>query len=86
MRGEGLLGVVCALLIAAGATSCRVEVEGAKPTRKVQDHTRAAQGRKPPLAKTPQRSDPRGSDQVGICDPASSPVMIVVVESRRQVK
>ena len=86
MRGEGLLGVACALLIASGVTSCRIEVEETEPTRKAQVRGRAGEVRQPPLAKTPRSPVAQGSGQVGICDPGSSPVMIVVVESPRKVK
>ena len=41
--------------------------------------------RQSPLSGAPARSDTQGSEQVGICDPGASPVMIVVVESPRKV-
>ena len=86
MRGEGLLGVVCTLLIAAGATSCRIEVEESKPSPRTQESGWPAEVRQPPLARTPAKRRPQESGRVGICDPDSSPVMIVVVESPRQVQ
>ena len=86
MRGEELLRAVCILLIAAGATSCRVEVEGVKLAQKTQDSGRAVDDRPSPFSRAPEKSDLQESNQVGICDPDSSPVMIVVVESPKQVK
>ncbi len=41
MKGEGFLRFVCMLLLATGATSCRIEVEGAKPAQKTQESGRA---------------------------------------------
>jgi hypothetical protein len=86
MKGEGLLGVVCVLLLATGATSCRLEVEGAKPTQKTQESGWPADTRQSPLSKTPEKSDTQGSSQAGICEPGASPVIIVVVESPRKVQ
>jgi len=86
MKGEELLRGVCILLIAAGATSCRVEVEGVKLAQKTQETGRAVDDRQSPFSRAPEKSDLQGSDQVGICDPDSSPVMIVVVESPGKVK
>jgi hypothetical protein len=86
MKGRGLLGGVSILLIAAGMTSCRVEVKGVEPTRKSQKSGWAVEVREAPLSKPPARVDAQAAAQVGICDPDSSPVMIVVVESPRKVK
>jgi len=86
MRSEGLLRVVCTVLIAAGATSCRLDEEGAQPTRKNQESVFPVEVRQPPLARAPEKVDAQGSGQVGICDTGSSPVMIVVVESPRKVQ
>jgi len=86
MRGEGLLRTVCILLIAAGAISCGLEVEVAQPAQKARKVARDVEVRQSPLSRPPARNDTRGSDQVGICDPASSPVIIVVVETPKQVK
>jgi hypothetical protein len=86
MRGQGFLGVVCVLLIAAGATSCRFEVERAQPARKPQRSGGVMDARNAPLSKLPQESQVEGSGQVGFCDPGASPVMIVVVESPRKVE
>lgn len=86
MRGPGLLSVVSALLIAVGTTSCGFEVELGKPAQKTREVAREVDARQSPLARPPARDDTRGSGQVGICDPSSSPVMIVVVESPKQVK
>jgi hypothetical protein len=86
MKGHRLLRGVCILLIAAGLTSCRLEVEGTKRTPKSPKSGWTADVRKPPLAAPPRKRDAPGSGQVGICDPDSSPVMIVVVESPRKVK
>lgn len=86
MTGQGLLSVLCVLLIAVGAISCNFEVEVTKPAQKTREVVQEAEARQSPLARPPARDDTRGSEQVGICDPDSSPVMIVVVESPRQVK
>lgn len=86
MKGEDLLRGLCILLIAAGAISCRLEVEGVKLSQETRESGPPVEGRPPPLAKAGRNPDAQGSGQVGICDPASSPVMIVVVESPRRVK
>lgn len=57
-----------------------------EPTRKSPDSGRTADVRKAPLSKAPPQSGAPAPGQVGICDPDSSPVMIVVVESPRKVK
>ena len=86
MRGEGFLRIVCILLLATGATFCRVEVKGAKPAQETQESGRAVDVRRSPFSKAPEKRHAQGSDQVGICDSATSPVLIVVVESPRKVK
>jgi hypothetical protein len=86
MRGQGFLCVVCVLLIAAGATSCRLDERRAKPAQTTQDGGWALDVRQAPSPKAPKESRTARSDQVGICDPGASPVMIVVVESPRKVK
>jgi hypothetical protein len=83
MKGEGFLRIVCILFLATGATSCRVEVNGAKPA---QESGRATDVRRSPFSKAPEKRHARGSDQVGICEPGASPVMIVIVESPRKVQ
>ena len=83
MKGEGFLRIVCILLLATSATSCRVEVKGAKPA---QESSRAVDVRRSPFSKAPEKRHAQGSDQVGICEPGASPVMIVVVESPRKVQ
>lgn len=74
------------VLIAAGAISCRLGEEVVQPVQKTRKVVRTAEVRKSPLARAPERSEAQGSGQVGICDPDSSPVMIVVVESPKKVK
>ena len=86
MRGEGFLRIVCILLLATGATFCRVEVKGAKPAQETQESGRAVDVRRSPFSKAPEKRHAQGSDQVGICEPGASPVMIVVVESPRKVQ
>jgi hypothetical protein len=86
MKGEGLLRIVCILLLATQATSCRIEVEGVEPTQKTQESRGAVDVRHSPLSKAPEDSHTQESGQVGICDTGSSPVMIVVVESPQRVQ
>jgi hypothetical protein len=83
MKGEDLLRILCILLLAIGATSCRVEVNGTKPAQKT---GRTVDVRRSPLSKAPEKRPAQGSGQVGICEPGASPVMIVVVESPRKVQ
>jgi hypothetical protein len=56
-------------------------------TRRAPLETRRAplERRQVPLARAPEESRGGGSEQAGICDPADSPIMIVVVESPRKV-
>jgi hypothetical protein len=86
MKSEDLLRGLCILLIAVGTISCRLEVKGTKPSQETQESGRPADVRHSPFAKTPEKSVAQGSGQVGICDPDSSPVMIIVVESPRKVQ
>jgi hypothetical protein len=88
MRGEELLRAACILLIGVGAVSCRLEIEKevSRPVEHARELTRKVETRQPPLSKPPRRSPAQPSEQVGICDPGSSPVMIVVVESPKQVR
>jgi hypothetical protein len=86
MRGQGLFHVVCVLLIAAGAASCRLGEEGGKRTQATQKRGWPVDVRQAPLSKAPEQGGAEASEPVGICDPASSPVMIVVVESPRKVE
>jgi len=86
-----LLCVVCVVLIAAGSTSCRLGDGREQPTQKTPDSGSAVDVRQTPvskalLSKRPAKPSAAGSDQVGICDPGASPVMIVVVESPQKVK
>ena len=99
MRGQGFLRIACVFLIAGAAISCwvgEVEVKSARTTedagrtletRQIPLETRRAplERRQVPLARAPQESHGGGSEQAGICDPAASPVMIIVVESPRKV-
>ena len=86
MREQGLLCVVCVLLIAIGATSCRFEERRTKSTRTPRDGGWAVDVRQAPSPRAPAPSRAAPSEQAGICDPGSSPVMIVVVESPRKVQ
>lgn len=86
MAGRGLLGGACIVLIAAAIPSCRLGEEGSQPTRSLPRGGWTAEVPKPPPAGSPDRSGAPAPGQVGICDPGSSPVMIVVVDSPRQVR
>jgi hypothetical protein len=90
MRGLGLLCIVCALLLGAGAISCRLEFdlaeEPAKLTRTTPEGGFDVDVRQAPLSKAPDPSDAAGSGQAGICDPGATPVVIVVVPSPKKVE
>ena len=86
MRGEGFLGAVCILLIAAGATAFHLGEEGAKPPRTPAGGVSAPDARRAPRSKAGEQNRAAPSEPAGICEPGSSPVMIVVVESPEKVK
>jgi hypothetical protein len=90
MRSRVLLCLVCALLVGAGAVSCRLEFNldetSSKLTRKSGDGGFEVDVRQAPLAKPPPSSQAQESAGAGICDPSAAPVMIVVVPSPKKVK
>jgi len=86
MRGEGLLGAVCMLLIAAGGTAPHPGEEGAKPPRTSPGGVSAPDARRAPRSKAREESPAAQPEPAGICEPGASPVMIVVVDSPEQVK
>jgi hypothetical protein len=86
MRGEGFLGAVCILLIAAGGTAFALGDEGAKPPRTPPGGVSAPDARRAPRSKAPEESGAAQSKPAGICEPGASPVMIVVVDSPERVK